>query len=203
MNRLSQLVADKGEAGAVEWLQSKHPVSELKQYHKDTPGKAADERYGAYILGEKVGSFGSNLNGIHTELTADKWWNRSWNRWMGTLMDTDAAGNVRFDDEGNPLLQDAPRNEGERNLMREAATKVAGDLGLSVSELQAILWYAEQRLYRFYGIDASSVSYADAAKKQFGRDVRPAENAGDRGSSKSGRPNADNGKTGRNPAKIP
>jgi hypothetical protein len=204
MDRLSRLVADQGgEAGAVEWLRTKHPVSELKQYYKDVPGKATDERYGAYILGEKVGAFGSNLNGIHTELTADKWWNRTWNRWMGTMMDTDKEGNVRFDDEGNPLLQDAPRNEGERNLMRETAAKVADELGLNVSELQAILWYAEQRLYRFYGIDASSVSYADAARKQFGGDVRPAEDAVDRGPAKSGGPNANNGKAGRSPPKVP
>lgn len=203
MNRLSQLVADKTEAGAVEWLRTKHPVSELKQYYGDVPGKAGEQRYGAYILGEKVGSFGSNLNGIHTELTADKWWSRTWNRWMGTMMDTDKEGNVRFGDDGNPLLQDAPRNETERNLMRETATKVADELGLKVSELQAILWYAEQRLYRFYGIDASSVSYADAARKQFGGDVRPAENAVDRGPAKGRGPNADNGKAGRSPPKVP
>jgi hypothetical protein len=203
MNRLSQLITDKGEAGAAEWLQTKHPVSELKKYYKDVPGKAGEERYGSYIFGEKVGAFGSNLNGIHTELTADKWWSRSWNRWMGTLMDTDAAGNVRFDDEGNPLLQDTPRNEGERNLMRETAANVAKDLGLKVSELQAILWYAEQRLYRFYGIDASSVSYADAARKQFGRAAGPPENAGNRGPSEGGRPNADDAKAGRGSPQIP
>ena len=120
---------------------------------------------------------------------------------MGTLMDTDKEGNVRFGEDGNPLLQDAPRNEGERNLMRETASKVAGDLGLQVSELQAILWYAEQRLYRFYGIDASSVSYADAARKQFGN-ARPAENVGNGGTAKGGRSNADNGEAGRGPPKI-
>lgn len=203
MDRMTKLVEDKGEAGALEWLRTKHPVSELKQYYEDVPGKATDERYGSYIFGEKVGSFGANLNGIHTELTADKWWSRSWNRWMGTLMDTDKEGNVRFDKEsGNPLLQDDPRNETERNLMRDTAAQVAKDLGLQVSELQAILWYAEQRLYRFYGIDASSVSYADAARKQFGT-VRPSQNAVDSGSAKSGGTNAQPRKGGRSPAKVP
>ena len=67
MQRLSRLVNEKGEAGAVDWLQTKHPVSELRQYYQDVPGKASDETYGAYALGPKVGAFGSNLNGIHTE----------------------------------------------------------------------------------------------------------------------------------------
>jgi len=202
MRRLNQLVIDKGEAGAVEWLKTKHPVSELKQYYDKVPVGDNEPRYGSYIFGEKVGSFGSNLNGIHTELTADKWWSRTWNRWMGTMMDTDQAGNVRLNKEtGEPLLQDDPRNEGERNLMRETATKVAGDLGLEVDELQAVLWYTEQQLYRNYGIAAQSASYADAAKKRLGKVLR-SENGVDRGTSETRGPDANPGKTGRGSAKV-
>src|SRR5262249_1769759 len=54
----------------------------------------------------------------------------------------------------------------------------------------------------FYGIDASSVAYADASKRRFGN-VRPAENAGYSGPAESGRPNANYGKTGRGPAQVP
>jgi hypothetical protein len=188
MDRFSQLVKDKGEAGASEWLQTKHPVSELKQYYPKVKGKATDMRYGSYIFGEKVGAFGANLNGIHTELTADKWWSRSWNRWMGTLMDRDSAGNLRTNDEGDIMLQDAPRNQTERNLMREAAARVAGDMGLTVSELQAVFWYAEQRLYRTLGIEgATSISYADAAQARLGN-VQPPANAVRSGPLAGGRP---------------
>jgi hypothetical protein len=119
------------------------------------------------------------------------------------MMDTDKAGNVRLNKEtGEPLLQDDPRNEGERNLMRETAAKVAGDLGLEVDELQAVLWYTEQQLYRNYGIAAESASYADAAKRRLGK-VQRAENGVDRGSPEARGPDADSGKTGRGSAKVP
>jgi hypothetical protein len=203
MRRLSALVADKGEAGAVEWLRTKHPVSELHEYYPDVPVGSNEPRYGSYIFGEKVGSFGSNLNGIHTELTADKWWSRTWNRWMGTMMDTDQNGNIKLDKKtGKPLLQDDPRNETERNLMRETAAKVAGVLGLEVDELQAVLWYTEQKLYRKYGIAAQSASYADAAKKRLGK-VQRAEDGVDRGSPEARGPDANSGKTGRGPETVP
>jgi len=205
MQRLNQLVQDKGEAGAVEWLKSKHPVKELREYYPNLKGKASDQRLGAYVFGEKVGAFGSNLNGIHSELTADKWWSRTWNRWMGTIMATDAQGNPIVDEEtGMPALQDAPRNETERNLMRETAGKVAGDLGLSVDELQAVLWYTELSLYRAHGVDASSIGYGEAARKYFSRGaIQPAANAADRGPAAGTRANAKPGATQRSAPKAP
>ena len=156
--RLNKLVQTYGEEGAVQWLQTKHPVSELKQWYdkvKGIKGQADQTRLGSYIFGEKVGAFGANLNGIHTELTADKWWTRTWNRWMGTVMATDSQGNPVLDKKTKlPTLEEYPRNAGERNLMREVITEVATKLNMDVSELQAVLWYTEQALYRQYGIDA-------------------------------------------------
>jgi len=101
-------------------------------------------------------------------LTADKWWTRTWNRWMGTVMATDSQGNPVLDKKTKlPTLEEYPRNAGERNLMREVITEVATKLNMDVSELQAVLWYTEQALYRQYGIDASSVAYDTAATKYF------------------------------------
>lgn len=206
INRLNQLIDDQGGVQqAVEWLKTKHPVSELRKYYDDVPGKASDERYGSYIFGEKVGAFGSNLNGIHTELTADKWWSRTWNRWMGTVMATDAEGRPKLNKEtGLPELQDAPRNEGERNLMRETAAKVASDLGLNVDELQAVLWYTEQALYRAHGLEAGSIGYDEAARNHLARrGVQPKSDGGNRPPPAGGRANANARAPQRGNAKTP
>lgn len=182
VERLNRLIDDLGVEGAVKWLKTKHPVSELRQRYDDVPGNRTDLKYGSYIFGEKVGAFGANLNGIHTELTADKWWSRTWNRWMGTVMATDAQGNPKIDDKtGLPVLQDEPRNETERNLMRDTAAKAAQMLGLKVSELQAVLWYTEQALYRAHGIDAGSIGYDEAAANYFRQRVQSGGNAENRG----------------------
>jgi len=167
MKRLDQLVQEKGEAGASEWLQTKHPIAELKKYDPKITVGDGSPRYGSYVLGEKVGAFGANLNGIYTELTADKWWSRTWNRWMGTTIATDAEGRFKVNKEGERMMQDDPRNETERNLMRQSAANVAKELDLTVAELQAVLWYAEQALYRAHGLEASSADYSMAAKKFF------------------------------------
>jgi hypothetical protein len=189
MERLDQLVKDKTEAGAVEWLKSKQPISELKKYDPDITVGDSSPRYGSYILGEKVGAFGANLNGIYTELTADKWWSRTWNRWMGTNISTNREGQFKYDKEtGEPLVQDDPRNETERNLMRRAAAEVAGNLNLSVAELQAVLWYAEQALYREHGLpQATSADYAMAARNYFTKKGASSPSAGPRPAT-SGRP---------------
>lgn len=187
LETLNRLIEDQGgEAGAVKWLGTEHPFSELRKYQPKSGiegAKTYQKRLGAYILGEKVGSFGSNLNGIHTELTADKWWSRSWNRWMGTVMATKADGTPIIDDKtGLPMLQDDPRNFGEREVMRQAARQVAKDLGLNVDELQALLWYTEQALYRQHGINASSADYDQASQVHFAKRgaTQPRENAGNR-----------------------
>lgn len=169
MKRLDKLVAQKGEAGAVEWLKNKQTIAELKKYDPTITVGDGSDRYGSYVLGEKVGSFGANLNGIYSELTADKWWSRTWNRWMGTTIATNREGVFKYDKEGEPLVQDDPRNETERNLMRKAASEVAGNLGLTVAELQAVLWYAEQALYRAHGLQAASMDYANAARNYFSK----------------------------------
>jgi hypothetical protein len=205
---LNQLIKDQGgEAGAVEWLQTEHPFSELRKYDPKIAGaKSYEERLGSYIFGEKVGSFGSNLNGVHTELTADKWWSRTWNRWMGTVMATKADGTPEIDEKtGLPMLQDDPRNFGERELMRDTAARVAKDLGLNVDELQALLWYTEQALYRQHGIDASSVDYDQASRIHFEKRgaAQPGKNVGNRPPPAARGPTPQRGAPQRSAAKAP
>ena len=70
------------------------------------------------------------MNGISEELTSDLHFNRMWNRMMGTLLDA------------NGEIVEAPRNESERNLQDRAVADAAQELGLTKSELQAVLWVA-------------------------------------------------------------
>jgi hypothetical protein len=139
---------------AIQWLEDKHPVSELKKVKGGSvPGKAGDLRPGSYAFSEKAGAFYQNLIGNHAELTSDRWFNRTWNRWLGTLVNKDGS------------LQDSPRSPGERDLQRKAMKKLADKFGVTVSEAQAALWYYEQRLYREHGFNQDSVTYGDSARK--------------------------------------
>jgi hypothetical protein len=158
---LNRLVSEKGEKGAADWLLSEHPVSELKDYNPSVSGKKTDMATGAMILGEKRGPFMQNLHGIESKFTADMWVSRSWNRWMGTL-DLDP----RIGDKGKMISEsDAPRNNTERTLMKQAFGETADKLGLTTSSLQAVLWYYEQALYRAHGLPVESWSFSDAAKR--------------------------------------
>jgi len=129
-----------------------------------------EELPGAFLLGPKFGAFASNLHldvpegsewdarrkkyGAH--LTADMWWSRTWNRYLGTLF-----GGIG----GRPRakgIKEEPRGDRERKQMRAAATAAAKHAGLrNVAELQAVLWYYEQQLYRWLGAKADSKSYLD------------------------------------------
>ena len=208
LDRFNRLIQDKGgERKALEWLHAKHPMAELKRYDPKIEGAATYERrLGSYIFGEKVGAFGANMNGLHTELTADVWWSRTWNRWMGTVMATKATGEPVIDSRtGELMMQEDPRSFRERELMRETTAAVAEDLGLKVSELQALLWYAEQALYRQHGIDATSIGFDDAAQNYFTRrsGVRPGANVGDRPQAPARGPNANPGAPQRGAPKTP
>jgi hypothetical protein len=160
IDMVNQLIKDKGEKGAAEWLLSDHPVSELKQYKPEgVKGKATDMRPGAIILGEKRGPFMQNLHGIEAAFTADMWVSRTWNRWMGTMeFGKDKDGEIE-------IKSDSPRNGAERDLMKKSFAETAKKLGLSTSSLQAVLWYYEQALYTAHGVPKESWSFRDAAQR--------------------------------------
>jgi hypothetical protein len=164
---LNQLLEEKGEKGAAQWLMTQHPVSELKQYRNYVPGKAADMKYGAHIFGDKMGPFFLNMSGIHDELTADLWHSRRFNRIMGTLEDPSTETG----------LADAPRNSGERSIMKQAEQYVARKLGLDTSASQSVGWNYEQSLYNVHGIERELASYADAARQHFAGRATPAQGA--------------------------
>jgi hypothetical protein len=153
---VNRLVEERGEKGAVDWMMSEHPVSELKQYNKNVAGKKTDMQHGVQILGAKRGPFAQNLHGMETAFTADMWVSRTWNRWMGSIETDPATGEI---------TSDAPRNGQERALMKQSFSEVADNLKLTTSSLQAVLWYYEQALYSAHGTPKESWSFSDAARR--------------------------------------
>lgn len=171
LEKLEKLYADLGSIDAVvKWLETPHPIAELRKYNESVPDingkgpgktnkqydpkKNADgERNGAFIFGEKIGSFYQNMIGIGETITMDLWWSRTWNRYMGTMINTVS---------GKKEIQEVPRSDRERNIMREAVKMVAEDLNLQVSELQAAIWYFEQELWTKSGNESPSYSYVTA-----------------------------------------
>ncbi len=151
----------KTPEAAVEFLTSDQPIELLREFNKSVPdvnGKvnkkpAPGRRKGAYIFGEKIGSFFLNMEGLGESLTADLWFNRTWNRYMGTMINTV---------KGVDQVVETPRSESERALMTTAVTEAATELGLTTAELQAALWYFEQELWRRMGQNSRSENYAMA-----------------------------------------
>jgi hypothetical protein len=178
IERLNRLIKDKGENGAATWLLQKHPVSELKKYNAavTTPRGAGKDytQYGGMIFGDKGGPFFLNLNGIEQMLTMDLWFSRSWNRYLGTLKLAKPVAKYNKAKEiiGFDHTQDVPRNDSERALMVKAATNAVDRLNeqnprldIKVRDLQAVLWYYEQRVYTALGSPSESGSYKDATRR--------------------------------------
>ena len=49
--------------------------------------------------------------------------------------------------------------------MRQTVVALADELGLTVRDLQAVMWYYEQRVYTALGVNAFSGSYKDASRR--------------------------------------
>ena len=61
-------------------------------------------------------------------------------------------------------IQETPRNLAERARMDAIAKGAADELGLTIEELQATLWYYEQQLWKRLGARVESYSFSDGAK---------------------------------------
>jgi hypothetical protein len=171
LNKLKEVYKKVGSIeGVVKWMETSHPIADLREFNLSVPdvngksyGKtkkkydpsknAEGKRNGAFILGEKIGSFYQNMIGIGETITMDLWWSRTWNRYMGTMFNTV---------KGKRVIQETPRTDTERNIMRDAVKIAAKDLGLDVSELQAAIWYFEQELWTNAGNRSPSYSYVTA-----------------------------------------
>jgi len=146
----------------IEFFEKPQPVSKLRKYNDKVPDVdgnvrkvAVGKRNGAFIFGEKIGAFYQNMIGIGDTITMDLWWSRTWNRYMGTMLSTV---------KGKEVIQETPRTDRERDIMRKAVTLAAEKLNLDVSELQAVIWYFEQELWTKAGKVSPSFSYVTAVE---------------------------------------
>lgn len=168
---LQKLVRELGAEGARDWLLSPQTDEEFRKRVGFVPKREqigedpAAPLPGMFVLGPKFGAFALNLHGNvpggerHARwLTADKWWSRSWNRILGSLY-----GGLPNRRRGHV---EAPRSPAERQAMSRAAEIATEAAGLrNVAELQAVMWYYEQSLWRMLGVkQAKSYSFLDAAK---------------------------------------
>jgi len=181
LEKIEKLSEKLGSLEAViEWLETPHSIQELREYNIGVPdvngasaGKtnkkydpsknAVGERNGAFIFGEKIGSFYQNMIGIGEHITMDLWWSRTWNRYMGTMLSkVEIMKKKKGTGKFKEVLQETPRSDEERNIMREAVDIASKKLGLEPSELQAIIWYFEQELWTKAGNRSPSYSYVTA-----------------------------------------
>lgn len=192
--RLQRLIDEKTEAGAGQWLMDKHPVSELRKY-ANVKGKATDTQYGAMVLGPKFGPFFLNNMGIAEALTTDMWFNRTWNRWMGTPFQS-----IMKDGKRIQKVMEQVRPGDERSIMEEFAATLAKKKNLEVKQVQAILWNYEQALYKLHGFqNAEQPSYGEAAESLVGERIRQRNAQAGAGTPRAGK---DAG-TGRSPRRLP
>ena len=160
---LNYLLDTKGVQGTAEFLLGEHTVSELTSLRQASglysqsnkvPGKAGDQRLGAFIFGEKVGPFMLNINGLK-ETTADLWYTRTYNRYTGKLFDTPDGSMIG-----------SPRNMAERENMKRLAREIGKQLDRPEQAIQSILWYLEQQIYYSLGVkSARSEAFSDGAKQ--------------------------------------
>ena len=166
---LQYLIDTKGLEGAMRWVQEEHTGREMAEIRRDsglfvekprlgqyTPSELnlKSVTLGIYMFGPKVGDFMQNSVGIdQNAVTVDLWAARSYNRYIGRLLDTpdgDLVSDVRGAKERNQI----------KRLIRDAAEQA----GIDPSAMQAALWYFEQRLYRSHGVKAVSQNFSGAAE---------------------------------------
>ena len=152
LSRINRLVAEKGEKGAADWLLSKHPIKELREYNPNVGGKQDDLKYGSMIFGQKGGAYHLNMNGNYDVLTADLHFSRMWNRMMGTVLDA------------NGEIIQAP-TPAELKIQDEAVRFASDKLGLSVAELQAVSWVYEIGLWKDLGAKIGYYKHSDGTAK--------------------------------------
>lgn len=155
---LNKLVSDLGEKPALEWLTGQHSVKEVNEFRQKygniksgIGGKLTDQVIGLYAFGPKVGPFVSNLNGIH-DVTVDKWITRTFNRYFGTMVDADGK------------IIDAP-TEPQRKSVKQLVNEAAKNANIKPYQVQSLLWFFEQRLFRELGTPAPSYGFSDGGRK--------------------------------------
>lgn len=154
--RLARLIGERGESGALEFLDGLQPVSEIKKYnpyYKKSDAGVSNQDHGSLVFGPKYGPFYQNVSGNKDHFTLDKWMARLGYTYMGALMD--AKG----------LRAEGPRSEGDRRLMKEAFVRGAKKLNLPPADLQALLWDMVQRVPNLFGVDHEQDDFQQGGRR--------------------------------------
>ena len=179
--RLQYLVQKLGIEEAGRWLTAEHQGAEMHELFKDFGGVTqevtkGDTYYGMEFFGPKTGQFALALMGNNELLVKDRWFNRTWNRYMGTPI---KSYNKNLDDiraiylkKGisgvESAMADVPRGTSERRMMERVVRDVSQALEektgkhLSISQIQAIMWYSEKKLYEQRGVKTPISSFREA-----------------------------------------
>lgn len=156
---LHRLIREQGPEAAAAFLTQEHPVAKVQAARrayvsrhgkvKDTGLPDGDPVAGFLMFGPKIGSFMANMHDserLGKYLTADMWFARWFRRHQGIL---------KGDKE--------PITPPERKEMYAFAQKLMRHTGAeSIAQLQAVLWGAEQKLWRSYHQKAPSGNLLDA-----------------------------------------
>lgn len=169
LRKYNQVVEELGPEGAREFLASKMTIKEMLIAADGLIGSAKlpmdFEVYGSAIFGPKIGNgFYSNLSGRLDVLTADRWFFRTWGRLTNTLVRKRVSGQSA----GGSILAEDQIAGTERRFAQEVMEEVvaqerAAGHDLTVADAQAILWYAEKRLYDSYGATNENARPTDYA----------------------------------------
>ncbi len=167
LRMLHALVADKGAEGAAQFLTSEHELATVKAARKKYSGgklsnvpkylPAGTSVAGFLMFGPKIGSYMANIHDderLGKYLTADMWFGRNFRRHTGTI-----KGGSEPIDNGPDRAQMYHHMQTVLDFMRGQGHKVS-----SIAQLQALLWYQEQKLYRRYHQKAESGNLRDGTK---------------------------------------
>ena len=190
---LQYLIDTKGEKGAVRFLNSRHTketMDNIKRksgqedyggvfnlnYGKDAEvsdmlGGAKSKHFGAYMFGNKVGSYFLNISGVADKeglaVTKDLWASRSFYRQFGMLTDKTNKNGLREDF----LSQHIKRGDQFFNDLGKRT-------GLSAKDAQAVLWFYEHNLYRDLGIKTVPALYLSQGAEKYINNFDKGENYG-------------------------
>lgn len=134
MKRVNRMIAKHGIDWVMGFMQEKRTVRDIeKMTGKKVSGEGMNTVvYGAAIFGPKIGNgFFANLYGNYEQLTMDRWFMRTWGRWIGLLIDANpqniADQRTQMRDMLKTMSQKSPSSLWRIGaLINEDLTKFAG-----------------------------------------------------------------------------
>ena len=158
INKCAEFLSTEFSHGALDLVKKQYTQGGVNKYKYPTEEGGTEEfdkLPGSWLMGAKIGLFYQNLNYNSKWATVDLWAMRAYGRIIGSIMDD---GKIKE-------VPSPKRDEVERGAIQKSFEAVSGALGLETSELQAVLWYYEQQLWRTLGNSADSNSYEDFINK--------------------------------------